>query len=349
MNKQLLEALCNVIGPAGYEDEAQNMVARELKTCCDDVYRDRIGNIIGVKRANRPVSTERPLRVMYCAHNDEQGFRVMDVDDKGYIRLSGLGGPHMKSASGQQIRIEGTETVYGVLVPKNPDAKEYQNYDNMLVYTGCDGDWVKERVRVGDRAVVNVAFSHLNNDIICGRNFDDRLGVFSMIEAVKTVTDLAVDLYAVASVQEEIGTRGAMVASQKIKPDIGIALDGGCVVSPMNNKAQGWTSELGKGAAIYHADRLTICSESLVAFLEQIADRDGIPNHANWWGGTDAHQMQKMGNGAFVTTVGVPSAFMHWANGLADLRDVQAVIDLMALFATEAHEMGVEPDPWTQL
>jgi putative aminopeptidase FrvX len=105
-------------------------------------------------------------------------------------------------------------------------------------------------------------------------------------------------------------------------------------------KHQGWTSEIGKGAAIYQADGLTVCSKSLNAFLEKLADRDGIPRHDNWHGGTDAHQMQKQGKGAYVTTVGVPTAFMHWAHGLADTRDIQAVIDLLAVFAAEAHEMG---------
>ena len=73
------------------------------------------------------------------------------------------------------------------------------------------------------------------------------------------------------------------------------------------------------------------------------------PHHDNWHGGTDAHQMQKQGKGAYVTTIGAPSAFMHWANGLADKRDIQAVTDLLAVFAEKAHEMGVSTDPWVRV
>lgn len=349
MNTALLEELCNVQGVPGYEEKVQAISTRELKTCCDEVYEDRMGNIIGVKKATLPVSTERPLRVMYCAHTDEQGFLVTEITAQGYIRLQGHGGPSRMSLSGQQIKIEGTEPVYGVIVPCSADVKEFPKIEEMLVVTGCDPEWVKERVTFGDRATVNTSLTNFNNDIVCARNFDDRLGVFCMLEAMKKITDLSVDLYAVSSVQEEIGTRGAMIASQAILPDIGIAVDGGCVVSPMQGKKNGWTSEIGKGAAIYQIDRLTICSKVLNSFLQKIADQDNIPHHDNWWGGTDAHQIQKQGKGAHVTTIGVPSAFMHWANGLADKRDIQAVTDLLAVFAGEAHNMGVSLDPWTKI
>lgn len=348
MNTAFLEALCDVQGVAGYEEKAQDIVTRELLDCCDEVHQDRMGNIIGVKKANKPVAGERPLRVMYCAHNDECGFMVREVTDKGYIRLRGVSGPNAMCVGGQQVRIEGTETVYGVLVPTDPAAREYPKIETMLAFTGCDPAWVHERIRPGDRATFNIPLTYLNNEIISGRNFDDRLGVFCMVEAMKQITDLSVDLYAVSSVREEIGTRGAMVASQAILPDIGIAIDGGCVVSPMQGKKDGWTSEIGKGAAIYQADGLTVSSKVLNAFLQNLAEREGIPHHDNWHGGTDAHQMQKQGKGAHVTTIGVPWAFMHWAHGLADKRDIQAVTALLALFAGEAHEIGVGPDPWTQ-
>lgn len=349
LNVKLLAEFCDVQGVAGYEEAAQDIVVRELQSCCDEVHRDRMGNIIGIRKANKPVKTERPLRVMYCAHNDEAGFKVREITDKGYIRLHGAGGPAAMCAAGQQIRIAGTEPVYGIIVPINPEAKEFQKIEDMLVYTGCEPSWVKSRVRFGDRATFNISLSHFNNDIICGRNFDDRLGVFCMVEAMKRITDLSVDLYAVSSVQEEIGTRGAMVASQAILPDIGIAIDGGCVVSPMHGDKDGWTSRIGKGAAIYREDKLTICSKPLNSYLQKIAERAGIPHHDNWHGGTDAHQMQKQGKGAHVTTIGVPSAFMHWSNGLADKRDVQAVTDLLVLFAEEAHKAGIAIDPWTKV
>ena len=348
MNIKLLEELCDVQGVAGYEEKAQEIVVRELLSCCDEVNEDRMGNIIGIKKANQPGSKKNPLRVMYCAHNDECGFMVREVTDKGYIRLRGVGGPAAPSIVGQQIRIEGTETVYGVIVPSNPDIKEIPKVEDLLVFTGCQPAWVKEHVRFGDRATFNVPLSHFNNNIVCGRNFDDRLGVFCMIEAVKKIKNLHVDLYAVASVQEEIGTRGAMVAAQAIHPDIGVAVDGGCITSPMHGAKDGWTSEIGKGVAIYAADGLTVSSKPLNAFLKKIAVKAKIPHHDNWHGGTDAHQMQKQGKGAHVTTVGVPSAFMHWSNGLADKHDMKAVIDLLALFASKAHEMKINPEPWTR-
>ena len=128
----------------GYEELAQKISARELLTCCDEVHEDRMGNIIGVKRATKPVTTERPLRVMFCAHNDECGFTVREVTDKGHIRLRGMGGPNSASAIGQQVRIAGTETVYGVIVPTSGESKDIPKIEDMLVFTGCEPSWVKE-------------------------------------------------------------------------------------------------------------------------------------------------------------------------------------------------------------
>ena len=348
MNTKLLEELCDVQGVAGYEDLAQEVVVRELLTCCDEVNEDRMGNVIGVKRAGNKGEADRPLRVMLCAHCDECGFLVREVTADGYVRLRGMGGPNNQAIIGQQVRIAGTEPVRGVIVPTTPDLTTFPKIEDLLVHTGRDADWVKQRVRVGDRATLDISLSTFNETIISGRNFDDRLGVFCMIEAMKALKNasVCVDIYAVSSVQEEIGTRGAMVASNAIKPDIGIALDGGCIECPTFGRKDGWTSKIGGGAAIYQADGLTVCSKTLNDFLERLAIRENIPRHDNWHGGTDAHQMQKQGNGAYVTTIGVPTGYMHWPYGLADLRDVQAVIDLLRVFLVVAHTMGVSSNPW---
>ncbi len=351
MNMKLLEALVDVQGVAGYEDLVQAIVARELSGCCDEVYEDRMGNIIAVKRATGAVDGERPLRVMLCAHCDECGFMVREVTEAGYVRLRGVSGPSNQTVIGQQIRIAGTETVCGVMVPTTPDLTTFPKIEDLLVHTGRDRDWVRERVRTGDRATFDISLSRFNETIITGRNFDDRLGVFCLVEAMQALrsTPVNVDVYAVSSVQEEIGTRGAMVASNAIKPDIGIALDGGCIECPTYGRKDGWTSRIGGGAALYQADGLTVCSKTLNRFLEDLARREQIPCHDNWHGGTDAHQMQKQGNGAYATTIGVPTGYMHWPHALADLRDVQAVIDLLKVFLLEAHTMGVSTVPWRKL
>ncbi len=351
MNVKLLEELVDVQGVAGYEDLVQAIVVRELKPCVDELYEDRMGNVIAVKRATEGFEGERPLRVMVCAHCDECGFMVREVTDAGYVRLRGVSGPNNQTVIGQQVRIAGTETVCGVLVPTSPDLTTFPKIEDLLVHTGRDADWVRQRVRVGDRATFDISLSTFNESIITGRNFDDRLGVFCMIEAMQALKDtpVSVDVYAVSSVQEEIGTRGAMVASIAIKPDIGIALDGGCIECPTYGKKDGWTAKVGGGASIYQADGLTVCSKTLNGFLEGLAKREKIPCHDNWHGGTDAHQMQKQGNGAYVTTIGVPTGYMHWPHALADLRDVQAVTDLLQVFLPEAHMMGVSIDPWRKI
>jgi len=346
MNLALLEELCNTQGVSGYEEKVQDIASRELIPYCDEVFEDRMGNIIGVKKANKPVEGERPLKVMYCAHSDEQGFRVVGITDEGYVRLTGLGGPYRMPMTGAEIWIDGKEPVYGVFVPTDPNATEYPPTEELLVFTGCDPEWVKEMVTYGDRATWNTTFRKFSQDVVCSRNFDDRAGVYCMLESAKHIKDLSVDLYFVASVQEEVGTRGAMVASQAILPDIGVAVDGGCITSPMHGGKEGWTSVLGRGAAIYHFDNLTIPSRTLVNYLHKVAEDKGIAAHANWWGGTDAHQMQKQGKGCFATTIGAPSAFMHWPSGLANTKDIQAVTDLLAEFAMAAHDMDITTDPW---
>ena len=131
---KLLEELVDVQGGAGYEDLVQAIVVRELEPCVDEIYEDRIGNIIAVKRATQAVDGDRPLRVMVCAHCDECGFMVREVTDAGYVRLRGVSGPNNQTVIGQQIRIAGTEAVCGVLVPTSQHLTIFPKIEELLVH-----------------------------------------------------------------------------------------------------------------------------------------------------------------------------------------------------------------------
>ena len=118
MDFDLLERISNVPGVSGHEKAAQDLVTAEMRDHCDELYEDRIGNIIGVKRATEKVEGERPLRVVIAAHVDEFGFIVRQINGDGFIKVGMMSGADPSSLMGHQIVIRGKEDVVGVLAPK---------------------------------------------------------------------------------------------------------------------------------------------------------------------------------------------------------------------------------------
>ena len=349
MDQDLFERVCNTPGVPGYEDEAQEVVMEALAASCDDVRRDRLGNVIGLKRATQPpAGAPRPLRVVLAAHVDEIGMMVKHIDEKGFIRFQPLGGLNAQVLVSQRVIVHGhghaKNRVGGVIVPDTrPDAKEKVTpLDELYIDVGLPGDTVRERVEVGDIITFAPKVEALNEKVYVGRNFDDRIGTYCLLEAMRRVGPTAVDVYAVSSVQEEVGVRGMRVAAYAIEPDIGIALDGSLSWGPYVKEHQR-LCEIGKGTGIYIMDGLTIGDRRLVRFLFDVCECNEIPFQKNIGGGTDASAIQKSKAGALSTTIGAPVRYMHSTVQLCHADDIEATIELLTKFLERAHEMEL-PD-----
>jgi len=344
MDQELFERVCNAPGVCGYEDEAQAVVAEVLRASCDEVRRDRLGNVIGLKRASHPPSDGvRPWRVALSAHVDEIGMMVKHIDAKGFIRFQPVGGLNAQAIVSQRVVIHGTQPVGGVVVPDlRPDSKDkVTKLNEAFIDTGLPREVLCERVDVGDVITFAVGVERLNDKVYVGRNFDDRVGTYCLLEAMRRVGETAVDAYAVSSVQEEVGLRGMRPAAYAIEPIIGLAIDGSLTWGPYAEEHER-TCALGKGTGIYIMDSLTIGDRRLVRFLLDLCKRFEIPCQKNVGGGTDAAAIQQSRAGALSTTVGAPVRYMHSTVQLCHADDVEATAELLAKFLEHVHELPLD-------
>ena len=344
MDRQLFERVCNTPGVPGYEGAAQDVVTEVLGASCDEVRRDRLGNVIGLKKATQvPDGAERPARVMLSAPVDEIGMMVKHISDKGFIWFQPVGGLNAQVVVSQRVVIHGRQPVGGVIVPDTrSDRKDKVTpLEDLLIDTGLSKETLYERVDVGDIITFAPEVELLNDKVYVGRNFDDRIGTYCLLEAMNRLGPTAVDAHAVSSVQEEVGVRGAPVAAYAIEPDIGIAIDGSVCWGAYVAEHESLCT-IGEGTGIYIMDSLTIGDRRLVRFLFELCERFKIPFQKNIGGGTDASAIQRTKTGALCTTIGAPVRYMHSTVQLCHADDIEATIELLKTFLEHAHELLAE-------
>ncbi len=280
---------------------------------------------------------------MFAAHMDEIGFVVRHIDREGFLRILPIGGYDPRTLIAERVIVHGREDLRGVIAPQpnwiltEEEKKRVLPIQELFVDTGLPGDEARARVTLGDPVSFAQRFDRLAGDVVVGRNFDDRLGVYALIEAAKRLGSLGVDLYVVATVQEELGVRGAEIAAYAVDPDIGIAIDGSLASDVPYAKEEDRHCSLGLGTGIYLVDNRTVSDPLLVRFLMQLADEHGIRYQRNIGGGTDASAMQRKRAGARACTIGAPTRYMHSTSQLADLRDIEETVRLLVAFAENAH------------
>jgi endoglucanase len=354
MDIELLEKISNMPGIPGFEHEVQEMIAAELRPYADDISVDRMGNVIALKKAEKP-SRDKPFRLLYSAHADEIGFMVTHIDDRGFISFAPVGGFDARTLPSHRVTIHGTvggksETLEGV-IPTKPgwmtdpeDKKRVVPITELFIDTGLPAEKVKKVVQVGDAISLSKKFEVLNEDIVTGRNFDDRIGTYSLVDAFSRIKDNTVDVYAVSSVQEEVGVRGVPTAGHAIAPDICVAIDGSLPADIPFARPNQEQCPIGGGTGIYLMDSRTIGDRDLLRGLMETCEKHNIPYQRNIGGGTDASAVQRAGLGAKATTIGAPTRYMHSTVQMCHVRDIQATADLLVEFARYAHE--ILPDTW---
>ena len=186
MNLDLLRAVSNPPGLSGFEDEIQQVALASLTASCDEVWCDRLSNVIGLRRASDPVLEHgRPRRVVLAAHADEIGMVVKHVDEHGYIRFHPVGGIHAPSLISQHVLIHGRETIRGVIAPNTFEQREIPELKDILIDVARPREEVMRLVAVGDPITFAQEVSQLNDKVVTGRNFDDRIGTYCLLEAMR--------------------------------------------------------------------------------------------------------------------------------------------------------------------
>lgn len=348
MNFELLKKLCETPAIPGRETQMRRLVANELRLVTDDVSVDTMGNVIGIKRG-----TGGP-KVMLAAHMDEIGFFVREIDDKGFIRIHPVGGwfPHTMVA--QRVHVHGFagQTLLGAVMPAmkafatNGEKKPLQVKD-FVVDVGLSCEEVKELVEVGDMVTMARTTERVGN-MVMSKALDDRVCIFAMIEALRTLKNHSCEIIAVATVQEEVGLRGATTAAYGLKPDIGIALDVTPALDYPGATDNGQISALKKGAALKIIDSSLISNPNLLRHLREVAKKHEITYQLEVlpFGGTDAGAIHRSRNGIPSIAISIPTRYIHSVNEMAAISDIEATITLLARYLEEAHtrSYGYEAD-----
>lgn len=344
MNYNLLKSLCELPGIGGREDAVIAFVKQELDGLVDEISVDRMGNVIGVKNGSGGPT------VMVAAHMDEIGFIVKHIDDKGFIRLQPVGGFDPRVLPAQRVIVHGFkgEQLRGVMANQSkpihllsPGEMPTPKLEEIFVDVGLSGDEVKERVQIGDMVVMDRTVEQVGNKVV-GKAMDDRVCVYMMIEALRKLAGSSVDstIVAVATTQEEVGLRGARTSSYTIDPDIGVALDITLAMDIPGASEHEHVSRLGDGAAIKVMDSSHISNHKLVQHFRDIATANDIKHQMEILprGGTDAGAIQFARDGVPVITLSLPTRYVHTVNEMVSVDDLDACVDLLALYFQHAHE-----------
>lgn len=337
----LLKRLCETPGVPGQEGALRSVVTEAMRPLVDSIEVDVMGNVIGRKSAAGP-------KVMLAAHMDEIGFIVKHIDDKGFIRLQQLGGFDPRQMFAQRVIVHGKGgQLRGVLTyatkPKHmlspEEANKPPNITEFFVDVGQAADRVKNLIEIGDMVTMDRTVEQCGDGYI-GKSMDDRVGVFVMLEALRMLRSHQADIYAVATVQEEIGLRGALTAAYALEPDIGIALDITLANDFPGPSEFESVTKLGSGAAIKIMDSSLVCHPKLVDHFRQIARKENIPHQMEILpaGGTDAGAIQRSRGGSVSITLSIPTRYVHTVNEMVNASDVEATATLLARYLEVAHE-----------
>ena len=343
---EFLKQLLETPSPTGFEEPAANLVRTRLHGVADEVSTDTMGSV----QATLEGRVEGAPSLMLAAHMDEVGLMVTYLSDDGFLSVASLGGVDAAILPGMRVDVHTREGVLRGVVGRKPihliepdERKNVTPLSSLVIDLGLPAKRVKKLVRVGDPITYGVGFERFGKGMAVSKCFDDKVGVFI---ACRVMEKLAKEGGApgaftmVATVQEEIGTRGAMTSAHAVNPDVALAFDVTHATDyPGIDKSKYGKILCGNGPVIARGPNINpVVFERLVA----AAEAEGIPYQLEAEPsvtGTDARAIQVTRSGIPTGLVSVPLRYMHTPTEVVCLDDVDATVRLLARFA-----MDLTPD-----
>ncbi len=330
---ELTKCLCGLSGPSGFEEPVRAWIAEYLAPFADEIRTDPLGNMIALKRCGKPGAK----LVLLDAHMDEIGFIVTGAEN-GYLSFATLGGVDQRMLPAREVRVLTEPPLYGVIATMPPHVLSEEeksraiDVDKLYIDVGLSQEDALRTVPAGTPAVYAGSCETLGEGLLCGKALDDRACAAVIIKAFEELSqeDLDVDLCCLVSTQEEVGHRGAKVASWGLEPDVALVVD---VTHGKTPDAPNVPCSCGKGAAICMGPNI---NSALSKELFALARERKIPHQpkAEPGGnsGTNAEAIQISREGVVTGLIGLPLKYMHSPVEVVALSDMQAVQALLTAY-----------------
>jgi endoglucanase len=340
--QQLLQRLADAPGPPGFEDPVRAIMVPEMKPfVTTPITYDGMGSVIAQQGSTGP-------RIMIDAHMDELGGMVRRVTPAGFVTMQMLGGWLDQALVDQRWIILGSKgPVHGVTgirdvhVVTPAERTAVFSRDSLSIDIGAKNaaEAAAMGVTPGDPIVPDAPFMVLNgSQNYLGKGWDDRIGCAVLLEAMRRTAAMPHpnQLFYVATTQEEVGLRGARAAVQVVKPEIGIAIEGGITGDTAGSRPEETQVKLGQGPGMFLYDSSAIANRKMVAFTRRMAAESKLPLQADLVQGygDDSAEMQTMSGGAPTINLVVPVRYTHSHNGIVNRQDFDQMVDLVVAMLT---------------
>ena len=324
----LLKKLTAAYGPSGREDAIRAVIEKEIAPYVDEIKTDALGNLIALQKGEGPA-------LLLAAHMDQIGFVVTDADEHGFLRVHNVGGIYRGNSLNRRVVFEDGKSGVVSREIEDDDPADKTMLRLFIDLGAKNREEALSKVQIGDMAVYAPDFAAMGEDLAVSPAMDNRAGCAVLIEALKKTRALGRPVWALFSAQEEVGLRGARAAAYGIDAQMALALD--VTLTGDTPKGMKLPVKLGGGAAIKVMDSSLICTPSVVALLEKVAEKEGAPAQREVLraGGTDAGAMHVTRAGIPAGVVSIPCRYVHSACETVSLTDMEAAVKIVAGFARD--------------
>lgn len=328
-DENLLKQLTQLWGVSGFEKEVSQFIEKEAAPYADDIMTDAVGNLIVLKKGS---GGSNGKKIMFAAHMDEIGFMVKKIESDGRLKVCNLGWNWTGSAYNSRVRFQ--NGMSGVVSCEGTIEEAANKAEKLYIDIGTTSkEDALQYVDIGDVCGYMGEYLSLKNGRICSKSLDNRIGCYQLLEALKEHTGSPNDIYYVFCVQEELGCRGSKPAAERIRPDIGVAVD----ISPAHDypcDLEG-SNEVDKGIGIKICDPSVVCDPDVVQIMRACCEEQKIPYQREVIdkGGTDASSMNLSGLGVRAGGIVVVTRYPHSQSAVASQKDIEAGVDLINAFS----------------
>lgn len=336
-----LKTLCALSGPSSYEGPVRDYLRRRAEAAGAQTRTDGMGNLICVKKGAKAA----PNRLMLAAHMDEVGLMVKRITDEGYLKFACLGGIDRRVLIGKPVflgkdRVPGVIGLKAIHLTTAEEEKKVPKIEELFIDIGARNREEAEKLtHVGDFIVFSDSITEFGHGLLKAKAIDDRIGCAVMIELLER--ELPMDVTFAFTVQEEVGTRGAMGAAFSVTPEIALILEGTTAADGPTTDAHRRVCYPGKGPVVPYMDGGTVYDRGLFELLRDLAEENNIPWQTKEYvsGGTDARVIQRTKAGVRVAAVSAAVRYLHSPSSVAAVQDFEH-IEALALRFIEAVAAG---------